>query len=251
MKTFNVVFSLVDYSKRFVVEYKSDIIKKEEIEAIIVNFLNYIAAFYGSELAMVKEDLKDNKILCEENIVCNKKKLENDLYLAIKMYIETEQPLKVVCGFEKDTRCSLTIAYAIVYNFIGTYLNIIIKRHSSYYSRETTIKHLLTMLVLDNVPYRYGGNKLLELESVITKTEFITVDKFNEVLDKTINHRNISKRFPVARCDKLVNNNKIERKAKLKFIKNQLNEIRQFDEESQKEKLNDLVMFFKEYYLQL
>ena len=69
----DVVFSLVDYAKEFVREYKNSTLEQKVIDAIIVDFLNYFALLQcGMDLAMYTKDLRDGKKMREEGTILQK-----------------------------------------------------------------------------------------------------------------------------------------------------------------------------------
>ena len=62
-----VVFSLCDYSKEFVREYKNPKLNQQDIDAIVVDYINYYAAvYYQMDLEMYTEDLRDGRRICRK-----------------------------------------------------------------------------------------------------------------------------------------------------------------------------------------
>lgn len=73
MTSGEVVFSLSDYAKEFIREYKNPRLDQKVIDAIVVDFVNYFAAMHcGIDLAMYTSDLRDEKKMSEEGTILQK-----------------------------------------------------------------------------------------------------------------------------------------------------------------------------------
>lgn len=68
-----IVCSVFDYAQEFVRNYNNPKMEQKEINAIVVDFINYFAySHYGINLAMYTRDLRYGKKMSEEGIVLHK-----------------------------------------------------------------------------------------------------------------------------------------------------------------------------------
>ncbi|MEG0873152.1 MAG: hypothetical protein RSE00_04365 [Clostridia bacterium] len=73
MTSGELVFSLCDYSKEFIRNYKSKKLEQKVIDAIVVDYVNYFAASHCCmDLAMYTKDLRDGKKMSKEGTVLQK-----------------------------------------------------------------------------------------------------------------------------------------------------------------------------------
>lgn len=66
MKTVDVLFSLSDYSKKFIKNYKNPLLDQEIIDKIIVDFINYFGFMFNLDFAMITSDLREEEKKKEE-----------------------------------------------------------------------------------------------------------------------------------------------------------------------------------------
>ena len=68
-----VVFSILDYAKEFIREYKNPKLDQKVIDAVVVDFINYFAGMHcGMDLAMYTCNLRDGKKMSEERTILQK-----------------------------------------------------------------------------------------------------------------------------------------------------------------------------------
>lgn len=73
MTSGEVVYSLSDYAKEFVREYKNPKLDQKVIDAIVVDFVNFFAVMHCAfDLAMYTSDLRDGKKMSEEGTILQK-----------------------------------------------------------------------------------------------------------------------------------------------------------------------------------
>ena len=89
MKCGDVISSVSDYAKEFILKYKNPNLEQKLIDAIVVDFINFHGAQYcGCDLGMYTCDLRDGKRLSDHEIELNVDVITKYLNLSKISYIE-------------------------------------------------------------------------------------------------------------------------------------------------------------------
>ena len=149
MTTGDVCYSVSDYGKLFVRHYKNENLTQDEIDKIVVDFINYYAGKYCINLAMITGDLRSKKFIKNPYAI-----IDRDLVLK---HLEFHK-----VGF-KEIYCleNITVIDSFITGYYHTEINtpwyIIDARKNKekrrYVSREENVKYLLAIMaekLIDN-----------------------------------------------------------------------------------------------------
>lgn len=223
MTTGDVCYSVSDYGKLFVRHYKNENLTQDEIDKIVVDFINYFAGRYCIDLAMDTKDLRTKHSLKNPYAVIDRDLVIKHLEFHKVSFKEIYclENIVVIDFFIKGYyhSCLNTPAY-----IVDARKN---KEKRRYEDREATIKYLLLSIVTSK--YLAGDVKKDELDELILATSFVKLDEFYGTIE-VVKDEN--------------------RYRQSKYCKAHLN-ITRLEEKCQIEGLRKLILFFKQkgYYL--
>ena len=89
MKCGEVIFSVCDYAKDFIREYKYSELEQRTIDAILVDYINYFAyTKCALDLALYTRDLKDGEKMSEEGADLQMQIIATELLSCKEQYLE-------------------------------------------------------------------------------------------------------------------------------------------------------------------
>lgn len=126
----DIIFSLCDSSQEFIREYKNPSLTQDEIDAIIVDFLNFVSfEVCRMDLAMYTMDLRGKEKMYRKKVSDeNRQMISSRLRTALKSYASQFTICELVNKYKHRNNCGGTATFdndtaiAVINAFIQYYL---------------------------------------------------------------------------------------------------------------------------------
>lgn len=126
----DIIFSLCDSSQEFIREYKNSSLTQDEIDAIIVDFLNFVSfEVCRMDLAMYTMDLRGKEKMYRKKVSDeNRQMISSRLRTALKSYASQFTICELVNKYKHKNNCGGTATFdndtaiAVINAFIQYYL---------------------------------------------------------------------------------------------------------------------------------
>ncbi len=217
MTTGDACHSVSDFGAVFVRRYKHDELRQGEIDAIVVDFINFFATTQLLDYGMYTKDLRSGKKLANLYAEIDRKVMSEAIKLIQAQYLKESTLERIKMNSHMNELGNETVfteeqACEVVEAFIQEYLksklniprhivdNMMKKKQRIYDGREWTIKHLLAILIVSGIDPEISGALTpysKKLEKVIKSTHLISLGDFRDLSDWAAEHTSYHKNSEV------------------------------------------------------